>query len=528
MRRCGVKLPAFGASTVAWIGRFGGPLAALGLYRLLPAGENGLSDDGRATAAIGCLMGLLWLTEAMPLPATALLPIILFPLADVLPIREAAAPYAHEYIFLFMGGFMLALAMERWDLHRRIALITVLATGTSPVRLVGGFMLVSAALSMWISNTATTVMLLPIALSLVGLLCDGPGQRRPEVSGRRNGSEEATESSPAPAAEDANTEDANFATCLMLGIAYAASIGGMATLIGTPPNIFLAGFVQRTYDVEIGFGRWMVFALPMVIVFLLIAWAVLTRVVFPVRSEPIPGGRQLIRGELAGLGRTSRGEWTVLVVFVLTAVAWTVREPLSNWPWLLRQVPAVERLHDAGIALAAAVALFAIPVDARRGVFALDWKTARKLPWDILVLFGGGLSLAAAVQSSGLDRWIGDQVGALQDLHPVALIAVVTVTVTLLTEMTSNTATASTFLPILGGVAVGIGVDPMLLLVPAGLAASCAFMMPVATPPNAIVFGSGHVTIRQMVKAGFWLNLIGAILITLLARYGGTWVSLTP
>lgn len=516
MRRFWVKPPATEWLSAAWVGRISGPVLALAVYGFLPAGEAGLSEAGRATAAVGTLMAVLWLTEAMPLAVTALLPIVLFPLTGVLSTRDAAAPYAREYIFLFMGGFMLALAMERWGLHRRIALVTVLAVGTSPGRLVGGFMLASAGLSMWISNTATTIMMLPIALSVITLLSDRrespPPDRDPDAPSR-------------PLSSVAS--DGNLATCLMLGIAYAASIGGMGTLVGTPPNLVLAAFLRETFSQEIGFSRWMAIALPLVAVFLAIAWGVLTKLVFPLRSVSIPGSRGLIREELGKLGRMTRGERTVLVIFVLTATAWIAREPLAQWDWLARHVPAVTRLHDAGIALAAALALFAIPVDARRGVFALDWQTAKKLPWDILLLFGGGLSLAAAVQSSGLTEWIGRQVASFGDLPPLLLIALVTLTVTLLTEMTSNVATTSALLPVLGGVAVGIGVEPLRLLIPACLAASCAFMMPVATPPNALVFGSGHVTIRQMVKAGLWLNLIGLILITSLAQFIGTWI-LTP
>ena len=506
MERVHSKQPAAGSLAVPWIGRIGGPLLALGVYWWLWGGQDGLSHAGRATAAIGCLMATLWLTEALPLAATALLPIVLFPLADVASIREAAAPYAREYIFLFMGGFMLALAMERWNLQRRIALLTVRAAGTTPARLVGGFMAASAFLSMWISNTATTIMMLPIALSLVTLLS--------ELAGPAEASE------PSPAAARGHP---HFATCLMLGIAYAASIGGMATLIGTPPNLILAAFLKQTYGMEIGFGRWMGFALPLVAVFLVLTWLALTRFVFPLRRAPIAGGRQVIRGELDKLGPMTRGEWTVLVVFTLTATAWMIREPLSHWAWLTRRVPAIERLHDAQIGLAAALALFVIPVDARRNVFALDWKTAKKLPWEILILFGGGLSLAAAVESSGLTVWIGTQVTALHGLSPLVLAVLVTVTIVLLTEITSNTATAAAFLPVLAGVAVGIGVEPLMLLIPATLAASCAFMMPVATPPNAIVFGSGHVTVRQMIKAGLWLNLLGVVLITLLAQFVRTW-----
>jgi len=506
MGQVDLKQPAAGWLVIPWIGRIGGPLLALGVYWWLLGSQDGLSHAGRATAAIGCLMATLWLTEALPLAVTALLPIVLFPLADVASIREAAAPYAREYIFLFMGGFMLGLAMERWNLQRRIALLTVRAAGTTPARLVGGFMAASALLSMWISNTATTIMMLPIGLSLVRLLGDLAGEA--EVPGP----------SPAPA-----RGDSHFSTCLMLGIAYAASIGGMATLVGTPPNLILAAFVKETYGLEVGFGQWMGFALPLVAVFLVLTWLALTRFVFPLGRSSIVGGRQVIRSELDKLGPMTRGEWTVLVVFALTATAWMIREPLSHWAWLTRRVPAIERLHDAQIALAAAVALFVIPVDARRNVFALDWQTAKKLPWDILILFGGGLSLAAAVESSGLTGWIGSQVTALAGLPSLVLTGLVIATIVLLTEITSNTATTSAFLPVLAGVALGIGVDPLMLLIPATLAASCAFMMPVATPPNAIVFGSGHVTMRQMIRAGLWLNLLGVVLITLLAQCVRTW-----
>lgn len=502
MAPAGAKPPSAERSTAAWIGRVLGPPLAVALYWWLPDGGGGLSHAGRATAAVGCLMAVLWITEAMPLAATALLPIVLFPLLGVASIRQVTAPYAHEYIFLFMGGFMLAGAIQRWDLHRRMALLTVRAIGTTEARLVAGFMAATALLSMWISNTATAIMMLPIAASLVTLLDNRTGQS-PAGPGRGDG---------------------NFATCLMLGIAYAASIGGMATLIGTPPNLILAAFLKDRYAMEIGFGQWLGFALPLVVVFLVLAWLVLTKVAFPLRrpstmKPAAAAARQVVRDELSKLGPLSRGEWTVGVVFLLTASGWIARQPLSQWTWLVERVPAVERLHDAQIALAAALVLFAIPVDARRGVFALDWQTARKLPWDVLLLFGGGLSLAAAVESSGLTGWIGGRVTALGGLPATAVVVLVTATIILLTELTSNTATTSAFLPILGGVAVGLAVEPLALLVPATLAASCAFMMPVATPPNAIVFGSGRVTIRQMVTAGLWLNLVGVVLISLAARY---------
>ena len=475
-------------TTRAWIGRFLGPILAVALYLLLPGEAAGLADAARATAAVGTLMAVWWITEALPLPVTALLPIALFPLAGVLPVGEATAPYASDIIFLFMGGFMLALAMQRWGLHRRIALLTVLAVGTRPTRVIAGFMLATAFLSMWVSNTATTVMMLPIGLSVLQLVFERvQGLDPDEVTGAG-----------AP----------NFATCLMLAIAYAASIGSLATLIGTPPNLFMAGFLAETYGIEIGFGQWMMVGLPLAAVFLVIAWVLLTRVVYPSALEEIPGGRQLFRDELARLGRVSRGEKIVAGVFLATAAAWVLREPLTGWEWLVTRLPGLEALSDPGIAIVAAILLFAIPVDARHGVFTLDWTTARQLPWGVLLLFGGGLSLARAVGTSGLDEWIGLQVGALGGLPVVVLVLVAVAAVVFLTELTSNTATAATFLPILGGVALGLDLDPLLLVVPAALAATCAFMMPVATPPNAIVFGSGHVTIPQMVRAGIWLNLV--------------------
>jgi sodium-dependent dicarboxylate transporter 2/3/5 len=482
----------------AWLGRIGGPVLAIVIYGALP--PEGLTDAARATAAIGALMAVWWMTEALPLPVTSLLPIVLFPLAGVFPIDKAAAPYADPFIFLFMGGFMLALAIERWNLHRRIALSTVLAVGTQPVRLVGGFMLAVAMLSMWISNTATTVMMLPIGLSVVHLVSERLKEQN-DVGPR---------------------VDSNFAVCLLLGIAYASSIGGVCTLIGTPPNAFMAAYLSKTHHVSIGFGQWMLVAVPMAAIFLLIAWLVLTRVVFPIRMREIPGGRALIRGELAKLGSISRGEWTVAVVFGLTVLAWVTRKPLQGWKWFAELIPAIKGLNDAGIAMAGAVLLFVIPVDARRGVFVLDWETAKRLPWGVLLLFGGGLSLAEAVDKSHLAQWIGRQIPAHLDLFPLVVVA--TAVVILLTELTSNIATASAFLPILGSVALGIGIDPLLLVVPPAIAASCAFMLPVATPPNAIVFGSGQIRIAQMAKAGLWLNLVGIILITITTYTLGGWV----
>ncbi len=494
-------------STRAWIGRFLGPILAIIVYFFLPPGGD-LTQAGVATISVGILIATWWVTEALPLPATSLLPIALFPLLGVVPIEDATAPYANDLIFLFMGGFMVALAMQRWGLHRRIALLTVRAVGTSPVRMIGGFMLATAFLSMWVSNTATTVAMLPIGLSVLALVL---GDRGAEPGGETEEVEEIT-----------GRGASNFAICLMLAIAYAASIGSLATLIGTPPNLFMASFLEAEYDITIGFGEWMLVGLPLAAVFLVIAWVVLTRFVYPPEMEEISGGQEIIQGQLDEMGSASRGEKVVLVVFVVTALSWVLNSILpSLFPSLEEALSGVE---DAGIAIIAALVLFAIPVDWRNGVFALDWSSALQLPWGILLLFGGGLSLANAVSETGVDQWIGGLVSGLGGVPVFLLVGIVIVVVILLTELTSNTATTAALLPILAGAAIGLDLEPLAFAVPTALAATCAFMMPVATPPNAIVFGSGHITIVQMVRAGVWINIIGAILIFVTAYTLANWV----
>ena len=490
--------------TPAAVGRLAGPLIAA-LICTIPSSLTGsLSPEAQRTAAIAAWLAIWWMTEAVPLPITALLPIVLFPLAGVMGVDQATAPYANKFIFLFMGGFMIARAVERWNLHRRIALLTVLAVGTRPSQLVAGFMLATAGLSMWISNTAATVLMLPIGMSLVTLLAEQLAAD----------SEESGPESPTPA---------NFATCLMLGIAYSASIGGLATLVGTPTNAFLLQFAENQ-GLDLGFWDWMVFATPLALVMLGLTWLVLTHVVFPLGVRALPGGRQLIRAELDAMGGVTRGEWTVLIVFSLTALCWIFRQPLTNWDWLVTRLPFVGRLHDSIIAMVGAIILFVIPVDAQKGIFALDWKTASKIPWGVLLLFGGGFSLAAAVSTSHLADWIGSQVAELASLPTWIVLIVVVTIVIFLTELTSNTPTAAAFLPILFGVAVGMDIAPMLFLVPATLAASCAFMLPVATPPNAIVFGSGWIAIKDMSRAGLLLNLLATLLIPIwVLMFGQDW-----
>jgi sodium-dependent dicarboxylate transporter 2/3/5 len=458
------------------VGLFAGPVLFVLMVLVPPPGD--LPVAGMRTGALALLMAVWWITEAIPIPATALLPLALLPLLGAGTIREAAAPYAHPLIFLFMGGFMLALAMQRWGLHRRLALHIIRRMGSQPSPIIAGFMISAALLSMWVSNTATAVMMLPIGLSVVEM-------------GRNRG---------------ASSEEGDpFAVALLLGIAYACSVGGLGTLIGTPPNAFMAAFLSETYQVEIGFAQWMLFGVPIVAVALPMTFFVLTRVLFPLGRTSSALEEDFLADALAATGPMSPAEKRVAAVFALTAAAWVFRPLLDNW---------IVGLSDAGIAVAAAVVLFLLPVDLSRGEFVLNWSWAQRVPWGVLLLFGGGLSLADGIHRTGLAASMAHALQALASWPlPVLLVAAVSLIV-FLTELTSNTATAAVFLPILAAVGEGMGRDPMLLVVPAALAASCAFMLPVATPPNAIVYGSGRLTIPQMARAGLVLNLLFIGLIT--------------
>jgi sodium-dependent dicarboxylate transporter 2/3/5 len=468
-------------TTARLVGLLGG--AALFAAMLLLPGPEGMSLPAWRTAAVGALMAVWWITEAIPIPVTSLLPLLIFPLVGVSDIGAAASPYANELIFLFMGGFMIALAMQRWGLHRRIALNIISVVGTGPRSLIAGFMLAAGFLSMWVSNTATTMMMLPIGLSVVEI---ARASRRP--------------------GDDAQGFE-NFATNLMLGLAYACSIGGVATLIGTPTNVVLAAFLEETYGYDISFVSWMLIGVPVMVLGLPITHFVLTRVVYPVRMKDLAGGRELIDAELRGLGRISAAERWVAVIFAAVAVSWIAKPVLDDF---------IPGLTDTGIALAGALALFLIPVD-RRGTFLLNWRIAETLPWGVLILFGGGLSLAGAVARTGLAEWISGQFVGIAEWPVLLLIFAVAGVVIMLTELTSNTATASAFLPVMAALAVGVGQNPLLFAIPTVLAASCAFMLPVATPPNAIVFGGGFVTIPQMARAGLVLNAVFLVMITALA-----------
>lgn len=467
------------------IGLFGGPI--LLLFTLLTEPPAGMSPDAWKTAGIALMMAAWWISEALPLSATALLPLVLFPLLDIISIKQAAGPYASPAIFLFMGGFIIAIAMERWGLHKRIALNIIRVIGTGSTTVVAGFMVATAFLSMWISNTATVVMMLPISMSVISSILER--------------------------AEGAGAKDRHrFALAMMLGIAYSASIGGISTLVGTPPNAVFKGFMLTTYGFDINFADWMMIGLPFSLTMLVLTWLALTKVLFRCNLGNIAGGADMIRDELNKLGPMKWAEKVVAVVFTMTAFLWIFQKPIKN---------AFEglSLNDATVAIFGALLLFLIPTNLKESKFVMSWKEAERLPWGVLILFGGGLSLASALNRTGLAGWIGNEIAMMGQIELVLLILMVVTIIVFLTELMSNVATVTAFLPVIAAVAIGFGENPLILVIPATIAASCAFMMPVATPPNAIVFGSGHVKIAEMIKAGWALNLIAIILITVLMYF---------
>lgn len=498
---------------IQWFGFFLGPALAIACLWFLPSQFESaqsvtteFSWAGRATLAVMVWMGVWWLTEAIDISATALLPLVLFPLLGATNIKEAAAPYADHLIFLYFGGFVLALSMQRWGLGKRIALMTLLVIGTSAPRMIAGFMLVTAVLSAFVSNTATTAMMLPIAISTIALL---KNQNR--------------ESSLSDHADRNEAKVDVFGTCLLLAIAYSASIGGIMTIIGTPTNAFLVGFLEKDisseYTMEFSFVGWLPIGVSLVAVFLPILYFMLTKVLFPIGGIQLTGGKKMIEKELAALGRIHRGEWITFGVFSITVILWLVRPFITGFEftWNGAAVRPLSGLTDTGIAMTAAMLLFVLPVDAGKRQFAMNWDTLEKMPWGILYLFGGGLSLAAAVQANGVAEFMGSFTGKFGAMPAVVVVLAVTAGIIFLTELTSNVATTTSLVPVLAAVAPGLGIHPYLLIVPATVAASCAFMLPVATPPNAIVFGSGEITLSQMVRTGFWLNLIAILIVTALA-----------
>ena len=466
-----------------------GPLLAALVFWLVPEQAKNidgsiisLGTEGRITAGLAAWMALWWLTEATSIYATALLPLALMPLSGVSAIKETASAYAHPLIFLFLGGFILALALEKWHLHRRFAITILKLIGTKPATLVGGFMFISATLSMWITNTATTLVMLPILLSIISL-------------------------------QDKNSpHHKNFSLCLLLGVAYAASIGGIGTIVGTVPNMFTVSFIQNELGMDIGFAKWMTIGLPIVVLFVPLVWWLLTRWIYP------PGDEEIDPSFLSQkLDPWTIGAKLTLAIFLLTAICWICRPLLMKWPPLAA-------LSDTGIAIIAALLLFSIPVNLKQREFLMDWDTALKVPWGVLLLFGGGLALAGAIRSSGVGELLASQLIGLQGFPPLVMTLMVVTLIIFLTELTSNTATTTALIPIFAVMAEGLGINPLAIILPATIAASCAFMLPVATPPNAIVFSSNLIRIPEMAKAGFWLNLTGILVISLLTELVLTYI----
>ncbi len=489
------RLRGFGAAR--WAGLIAGPVLGLVVSGAMP---QDVGHGARVTAGLTALMAAWWVLEVIPVAATALLPLVVLPLTGARTFEQAAGPFADRFIFLFMGGFMLALTLERWGLHRRFALTALAIAGPRPGAQVGALMAATALLSMWVSNTATAAMMLPIATSLAAVVSERHGAES-SVRGR-----------------------ANFATSAMLGVAYAASIGGVATLIGTPPNALLAGYLETATGERVGFLQWMAFGAPLGAAMLFVAWVVLTRWMFPARLPPLEGGRTALRDHARALGPMSAGERGALVVFGATALAWVLRQPLTEWGWLLARAEWLSAVDDSMIALMAALALFALPVarDERGGrTTLLDWPHAVRLPWGVLMLFGGGLSLASAMRATGLDVWAGTHLHSLAGLPLVVVCAALAGVIVFMSEVASNTAVAAAFLPIAGAISLGMGEPAHALAVPAAVAASFAFMMPVGTPPNAIAYGTGLVRMRDMARAGLALNIAAVGLITAAALWLG-------
>lgn len=482
---------------VRWIGVFAGPLVFMLIMALVPTSVDGLSADQRGVLALAAWMAMWWLTEAVPLSATALLPLVGLPLLGVSTLRQAAAPFADELIYVFLGGFIVGLALEATGLHRRLALIAMLALGTTPRSLIGAVMLATGVISMFVSNTATTMMMLPLGLSMVKLAEDQ------QADERGNG------------AWDAKCVR-NFGVAMLLGIAYAATIGGMGTPIGTPPNLVMVGYARENLGLEVSFRQWMIVAMPVVVILLPAAWGLLV-LLHPIKARGIAGGRGFVRGELAALGPVRREEWMVMAVFAFAVIGWVFRGQISAMTG--------RNVSDALVAIIAALLLLCVPIrTGGRGSgpkMVLTWAQAEKLPWGVLLFFGGGLSMAAAITSTKLDVTLAGHLSALSGLNIVLILLIVCGTMTLVGELASNVALATMMMPILAGAARTMGVPPLELLIAAALASSLGFALPVATPPNAIVFASGRIGIHRMLRAGALLDVVGVLTLVMVLGFFG-------
>ena len=464
------------------VGLFLGPI----LYILIKLYfyPEGLSIEANGVLASTAWIAVWWITEAIPVAATALLPIVLFPLSGSLDIASTTESFGHKYVFLYLGGFIIAIAIEKWNLHKRIALNIINLIGSNIKKIILGFMVATAFLSMWISNTATSVMMLPIGIAIIKQLKDNP--------------------------ETDKDENLIFGKALMLAIAYSASIGGIATLIGTPPNLVLAGVVEETYGYEITFLQWFMFGFPISVILIFICWKYLSSYAFTFKQQEFPGGKQEIKRLLSTLGNMSYEEKAVSIVFAATAFCWITRDFLLQ--------PLFPKLDDTIIAILFALILFLIPSKTKNKKL-ISWKDTKDLPWGIILLFGGGMALAKGFETTGLAQWIGNQMTTFAGLSTIILVLLIIAAVNFLTEITSNLATTAMLLPVLAPMALSIDIHPFILMVSATVAASCAFMLPVATPPNAVVFGSGYLTIPDMVRKGFVMNIISIMLLTLFVYF---------
>ena len=465
------------------IGLVAGPVLFI-TFLLYPLIDS-LSPEANKVIAVAALMLIWWITEAIPIAATALIPMIFFPLLGLYGMAEAAAPYSSPIVYLFMGGFVIALAMEKWNLHKRIALSIIKITGTNANGIILGFMLATALLSMWISNTATAVMMLPIASSVIGIFL----KEKKKLT----------------------INQQNFALSIMIGIAYAANIGGVATLVGTPPNVVFRGFMENTYQFEVPFAQWMLIGFPFATVLLTITFFVLVNVMFPNKLGKFEGSAKIVEDEYKKLGKMSGQEKQVSVIFFLTAFFWVFRTQIQ--PFF-----SVIELSDPSIAMFFALVVFFVPFDFKKGLFLLKWKDTEKLPWGILLLFGGGLSMAGAMQKTGIIDLIGSSIAENNTLSNFAIVSILIAVMLFMTEVMSNVALVTILLPVVGGIAQGLGIQPLFVAIPVTIASSCAFMLPMATPPNAIVFASGHIKVSDMVRAGVVLNIISIILLIIMYK----------
>jgi len=446
---------------------------------------DSLSIEGRGVVGIGVVMAFWWMTEAVPIEVTSLLPLILFPITGIADIGEAAAPYANSVIYLVLGGIVLGLATQRWNLHRRVALLIILAVGTKPSQIVFGLMLASAFITMWVSNTATAVIMVPIGGAILALI----------------NSLENSKVTP------------KLAASMLLGIAYSVTIGSMATLIGQPPMALMKAYLGDNYDVHIGFGQWMLVGVPFSAFMLAMSWVVLTKWVFRSEVDEIPGGREIMRGELDRLGSLTTQEKRVIAVFFGAAFCWIFLPFIAEIPAVASTLPVLANFNDTSIAMLAALLVFIIPADKKAGAPLLEWSATKEIPWGLLILFGGGLSLSEQFTSTGLSEWIGNSVGGLAGVPTIVLMVIAIILLVALTELTSNTATAAAFLPIMTAVGVGLGIDPLVMGIAVTLAVSGSYMLPVGTPSNAVAFAVGDVSMKNMMRGGLWLNIISIVTI---------------